>query len=526
MRIANKITVLVIAGLLSMSCGKAQKEDEKLDQVEKVDQEIVKKIKDEAMNNSQVMDHLTYIADVYGPRITGSPQYYEAAKWARNTMASWGLDARLDNYETDLRGWNYDAYSVQMVEPIFMYINALPYTWSGSTDGVIESEVILVDPEDLDALMEYKGKLEGKIILSQINEKTDDPTSDPFSSGQLKKASESDLADDPEGLDNSGMPPFSEIIKEKTLRKSNSEESEEDKIHKFLLEEKVGAVITAGRHGFGIVSAFQLPYNAIGDIKPVPHFTIAKDQHYRILKLLEKGYAPKLKLYLNTTFNTNMEYHRNVLADFEGVDPELKNEIVLVGAHYDSQVGGTGASDNGAGSATLMEALRILKAIGAKPRRTIRLALWDGEEEGWQGSMGYIKKYGGDLHKGIPNEELDKISVYFNMDQNGHDLRGIFTQGNTAIRPIFDAYLEPFHEYGATTTTIQNACCTDHVPFDALGIPAFEWIYDPLYYFSHQLHVSTDTSDLIKEESLKRNAAIVASFIYHAAMRDEMMPRK
>ncbi len=513
--------LLVIGGLLNSSCAKAQKNNQ-----EPVDLEVVKKIKEEAQNNSMVMDHLTYIADVYGPRITGSPQYYEAAKWAKTTMESWGLDARLDDYETDLRGWNYDSYSVQMVEPTFMYINALPYTWSDSTNGVIESEVVLVDPDDLGELMKHKGQLEGKIILSPTNEKTDDPNSHPFSHAQLKGASESKLANDPKGLDNSGILPFAEMMRERVEEAANTEESEEDKIHKFLLDEKVGAVLTAGRHGFGIVSAFQLPYNAVGDIKPVPHFTIAKDQHYRILKLIEKGYNPKLRLYLNTTFNTNREYHKNVLADFEGVDPELKDEIVLIGAHYDSQVGGTGASDNGAGSATIMEAIRILKAIGVKPRRTIRVALWDGEEEGLQGSLGYIKKYVGDILEGTTKEEHEKISVYFNMDQNGHDLRGIFTQDNATIRPIFDAYLKPFHEYGATTTTIQNACCTDHLGFDAIGIPAFEWIYDPLYYFSHQLHVSTDTSDLIKEESMKRNAAIVAAFLYHAAIRDEMMPRK
>jgi Zn-dependent M28 family amino/carboxypeptidase len=198
----------------------------------------------------------------------------------------------------------------------------------------------------------------------------------------------------------------------------------------------------------------------------------------------------------------------------------------MIGAHFDSKVGGTGAADNGAGAATIMEAIRILKAIGIKPKRTIRIALWDGEEEGLKGSLGYLNKYVGNIVQGTKKPEQSKISVYFNMDQNGHDIRGIFLQGNTKVRPIFDAYLKPFHAYGATTTTIQNACCTDHLGFDALGIPAFEWIYDPLYYFSHQLHVNTDMSALINQDSLKRNAAIVASFLYHTAMRDEMLPKK
>ncbi len=519
----KRLFVLVFVGLLFISCAKAQQEKTTK---ENINQEIVKQIKKEAQENSKVLDNLNYIADVYGPRITGSPQYYEAAKWAKNLLQEWGLDAKLDDYENNLRGWHYESYSVQMTSPSFMTINALPYIWSGSTNGVIESEIVLVSPNDLETLKKYAGKLKGKIILSPLNESIEDIEIKPFSDHQLAKASNSILANDPEGLDNSGIKPLVDRLKERAQRKEQDEESEDDAIHKFLIEEGVEAVVTSSRHGLGIVSANTLPYNAIGDIKPVAHFSIAKDQHTRLLRLIERGYTPKLKLHLNTKFNTEAKYHVNVIADIEGVDPDLKDEIVMVGAHYDSKVGGTGAADNGAGSATIMEAIRILKAIGVKPRRTIRIALWDGEEEGLKGSLGYIKKYVGDIVEGTLKSEQSKISVYFNMDQNGHDLRGIFTQGNTEIRPIFDAYLKSFHEYGATTTTIQNACCTDHLGFDAIGIPAFEWIYDPLYYFSHQLHVSTDVSDLVKEDSMKRNAAIVASFIYHASMRDEMLPRK
>ncbi|WP_051554845.1 M20/M25/M40 family metallo-hydrolase [Maribacter antarcticus] len=514
----KKILVLAFTGLIFNSCAIAQEETK-----EKVNQEVVNKIKKEAQENSKALDNLNYIADVHGPRITGSPQYYEAAKWAKNRMQKWGLDAKLDDYENNLRGWHYESYSVQMTAPSFMTINALPYIWSGSTSGVIESEIVLINPNDIDELKKYIGKLKGKIILSPENEDVKDVDFKLFSDAQLEKASKSTLANDHEGLDNSGIPPFAEMLKR---RSEEGGESEDDIIHKFLIEQGVEAVVTASRHGLGIVSANTLPYNAIGDIKPVAHFSIAKDQHSRLLRLIEKGYTPKLKLHLKTKFNTEAKYHVNILADFKGEDPALKDEIVMVGAHFDSKVGGTGAADNGAGSATIMEAVRILKAIGIKPRRTIRIALWDGEEEGLKGSLGYLKKYVGDILKGTTKEQQSKISVYFNMDQNGHDLRGIFAQGNTKIRPIFDAYLKPFHEYGANTTTIQNACCTDHLGFDALGIPAFEWIYDPLYYFSHQLHVSTDMSDLVKEDSMKRNAAIVAGFIYHAAMRDEMLPRK
>lgn len=521
MRKHKKLLVLAFAGLMYVSCTTAQEGTK-----EKINQEIVAQIKKEAQENSKALDNLNYIADVYGPRITGSPQYYEAAKWAKNRLQEWGLDAKLDDYENNLRGWHYESYSVQMTAPSFMTINALPYIWSDSTNGVIESEIVLVNPDDLEALKKYAPKLKGKIILSPENENVEDLDVKPFSDAQLENASKSTMANDPEGLDNSGIEPLAEMLRRRMSKKVEGEEAEDNKIHQFLIEQGVEAVVTASRHGFGVVSANTLPYNAIGDIKPVAHFSIAKDQHKRLLRLIERGHTPTLKLHLNTKFNTEAKYHVNVVADIKGEDPELKDEIVMVGAHFDSKVGGTGAADNGAGSATIMEAVRILKAIGVKPRRTIRIALWDGEEEGLKGSLGYLKKYVGDIVNGTTKKEQKKISVYFNMDQNGHDLRGIFSQGNTKIRPIFDTYFKPFHEYGAKTTTVQNACCTDHLGFDALGIPAFEWIYDPLYYFSHQLHVSTDVSDLVKEDSMKRNAAIVASFIYHAAMRDEMLPRK
>jgi hypothetical protein len=320
------------------------------------------------------------------------------------------------------------------------------------------------------------------------------------------------------------MEPLADKLKERN--KKEKEGGVEDEIQKFLLKQGVEAVVTASRHGLGIVSAHTLPYNSIGDIKPVAHFSIAKDQHSRILRLFEKGYAPKLKLHLKASFNNERKYHVNILGEIKGIDQIMGDQIVMIGAHFDSKVGGTGAADNGAGAATIMEAIRILKAIGIKPKRTIRIALWDGEEEGLKGSLGYLNKYVGNIVQGTKKPEQSKISVYFNMDQNGHDIRGIFLQGNTKVRPIFDAYLKPFHAYGATTTTIQNACCTDHLGFDALGIPAFEWIYDPLYYFSHQLHVNTDMSALLNQDSLKRNAAIVASFLYHTAMRDEMLPKK
>ncbi|WP_299159204.1 M20/M25/M40 family metallo-hydrolase [uncultured Tenacibaculum sp.] len=516
----DKIKALGFIFLVFISCVKAQQKEKTQ---ERINQKVIEEIKKEAFDNSQVMQTLIYIADVYGPRITGSEKYYNAATWAKQRMEKWGLDdPRFDTYDNTLRGWNYEFYNVEMVAPTFMAINALPYQWVKSTNGEVTGEIIVVNHKNLNELKKYKGQLKGKILMSPHIPEVEDVNIENFSDKRLEAASSSKLADDPEGLDNGGLPPFKKFLE--YINRSPDESY--NKLQQFLLDEEVAAVITSSSKGLGIVSVESTPYKNIGDLKPVPHFSIAKDQYLRMMNINSTRVQLKLKLQLNARFYDNPEYHVNVLADIKGTDPKLKDEIVLVGAHFDSKVGGTGAADNGAGSATIMEAMRILKAIGVKPRRTIRIALWDGEEEGLNGSLGYIKKYVGDINTGATKTEQSKISVYFNMDQNGHDVRGIFTQGNTKVRPIFDAYLKSFHEYGAKTTTIQNACCTDHLGFDALGIPAFEWIYDPSYYFSHQLHVSTDMIDLVKEDSMKRNAAIVAGFIYHAAMRDEMMPRK
>jgi Zn-dependent M28 family amino/carboxypeptidase len=261
-------------------------------------------------------------------------------------------------------------------------------------------------------------------------------------------------------------------------------------------------------------------------MNPVPHFVISREQHARMIRMMEKDAKITLKLHLKTKYYTDPEYYTNIIAEIPGTDSELREQLVLVGGHFDSNHGSTGAADNGAGSAVTMEVMRILKTLGIKPRRTIRLVLWGAEEQGHLGSLEYIDKYVGDIFTGEDRGELSRISVYFNHDNNGHKIRGILTQGNEPIRPIFERYLEPFHYVGAKTVVVENAGGTDHLGFDALNIPAFEWIQDPQQYFKTQIHTNMDVLDYVAEDTLKHNAAIIATFVYHAAMRDEMMPRK
>ena len=487
---------------------------------EPLDLSVVNRIKEEAFQHSQAYDILSYISDVYGPRLSGSPAYFEAATWARDKLHEWGLDnVHFDDYQDDLRGWEIDSYSVEMTAPRYMNLTALPDAWTRGTDGVVEGEPVVVDVNSWTDLQELQGQLRGKILLSPVIRKQGIKRSGVFTDEQLKNAESHINPSNPDDLDNADYG----SVPGPGRRRGRGEGGD---IQQFFLDEGVAAVLRGSGKAPGTLSANQQRYSKKGEMKPVPHFTISSEQHARMVRMLERDATLTLRLHLNATFNTNPDFHVNLIAEIPGTDRKLKKELVMVGGHFDSYHSGTGAADNGAGSATTMEVMRILKELDVKPRRTIRLVLWGGEEQGLRGSRGYLAKYVADSDSGEDIGELNRISVYFNHDNNGHNIRGIHGQGNEPIRPIFERYLEPFHEIGAETVSVENGCCTDHVPFDALNIPAFEWIQDPLQYHYTQIHTNMDVVDYNSEDTLKRNAAIIATFVYHAAMRDEMMPRK
>jgi Zn-dependent M28 family amino/carboxypeptidase len=258
----------------------------------------------------------------------------------------------------------------------------------------------------------------------------------------------------------------------------------------------------------------------------VPFFVLPREQHARLLGLLERGHSPSIELSLETRFYEDAEYHVNLIAEIPGSDPALKSEIVMLGAHLDSVETATGAADNGIGSATSMEVLRVFKALDLKPRRTVRIALWGGEEQGLKGSSAYVRQHVGDIMTGEYTGEQEKISAYFNHDNNGHDIRGIFTVGHYEVQKIFRPIFKEFTDIGGSTVTIENAGGTDILVFDAAGIPSFEWIHDPGMYFTHQLHTSLDVPAMVNFDSANRNAAIIATVVYETAMLDEKLPRK
>ncbi len=490
---------------------------------ENIDTDVVVRIKEEAYQHSQVMETLSYLTDVYGPRLSGSPAYYEAAVWTKQRLEGWGIEnVRFDSYDDDLRGWEAESYSIEMITPRYMNITALPDAWTMGTNGEVIGSPVIVDHNSMEALKKLRGQLRGKILMSPEFRLQSGYREGFFTEEELAKAERQLNPNPTHGLSADNVRPSIEMIRDRL----NRGESEADRINRFLLDEGVAAVIRGSSKTPGILDARQQRYSKRGEMKPVPHFVISKEQHARVVRMLDKNIEITLKLHLNVRFNENPNYHTNIFAEIPGTDNNLKNQLVFVGGHLDSYHSGTGAADNGAGSATNMEAIRILKALDIQPRRTIRLVLWGGEEQGMRGSLGYIKKYVGNILTGEGNKELPLISVYFNHDNNGHKIRGILTQGNEAIRPIFKRYFEPFHSVGAETVSVEFGCCTDNIGFDALNIPAYSWIQDPEQYFTTQIHTNMDVVDYISENTLKHNAAIIAAFVYHAAMRDEMMPRR
>ena len=492
---------------------------------ESVDINVVTRIKEEAYQHSQVYDTLSYLSDVYGPRLSGNPSYQEAAEWAKKRLVGWGIEnVRIEAFGEDMRGWDVESYSVEMISPRYMNITAMPFAWSDSTNGEVVGEPILVDVGSQEALQKLSGQLRGKILMSrEIPEKQSGYREGAFTDEELANARSHINPNNVDGLDNSGLGSYVERFR----RRQNQGETEGDRLHRFLLDEGVAAVILGSNKEPGTLNTRQFrSSNKVGRLNPVPHFVISREQHARMIRMMERGAKITLKLHLRTKYYTDPEYYTNVIGEIPGTDTALKDQLVLVGGHFDSNHGGTGAADNGAGSAVTMEVMRIMKSLGIKPRRTIRLVLWGAEEQGHVGSLAYIDKYVGDILSGEDRGELSRISVYFNHDNNGHKIRGILTQGNEPIRPIFERYLEPFHYVGAKWVIVENAGGTDHLGFDALNIPAFEWIQDAQQYPKTQIHTNMDVLDYMAEDTLKHNVAIIATFVYHAAMRDEMMPRK
>jgi carboxypeptidase Q len=486
---------------------------------ERVDNATIEKIKVEAMQHSKVMETMSWLTDVHGPRLTGSPITKRAGEWALGTLKGYGLsNAHFETWGPFGRGWTNERFSFQGIAPQPFQIAAVPRAWSPSTKGNVKGNAILVHVTSYADLQTFAGKLKGKFVMLDTAVELKPhftPEGTRYTDEQLATmaAAQPPAAGAPAGRGGRGGAPFQ--IPFSVTRDTNA--------LRFLETEGVGAVLLRARGDGGTI--FTDNGNArTKDAAQVPMVHVSAESYGRMYRMLEKNVPVVLEMNMENKFYDDDPNSFNVLAEIPGTDPALKDEVVLIGGHFDSWHGGTGATDNAAGSATMMEAMRILQAIGAKPRRTIRIGLWTGEEQGLFGSRAYVAQHYG--QPGAPTPEQAKFSAYFNVDNGTGKIRGVYQQGNAAVGPIFDAWMTPFKDIGMKTLTISNTGGTDHQSFDAVGLPGFQFIQDGIEYNTRTHHSNADVFERVQAEDMKFNSAVLASFAWQAAQRNEKLPRK
>jgi carboxypeptidase Q len=505
-----------------------------LAQQERVDLEMVTRIRYEGFRNSKIMDLASGLMDGIGPRLTGSPNMKRANEWTRDQLASFGLtNAHLESWGPFGRGWAQEYVNVRMLSPDVAPLIAYAKAWTPGTNGTIQGKCIRVKIDDKKDFDKYRGKLSGLIAIFGP-----EPEIKPITEPPYERLSEKQLADIGQFEVPSEKPPFrlSDFLKRAQFQRD---------LNKFFADEKVLAVVDHSRGSAGGGTVFVQSGGSFkkGETATVPAVSVAVEQWDRIARLLKQHKEVTLEMNIENKFFDDDSMQYNTVAEIPGTDK--KDEIVMLGAHLDSWHAGTGATDNGAGSVVMMEAVRILKALDIKPRRTIRIALWSGEEQGLLGSQSYVQQHFGsrpamndpDL-QGMPTllrreagpvtlkPEQARISAYFNVDNGTGKLRGVYLQENAAVQPIFEAWMHPFQDLGMTTLTMRETRGTDHLSFDAVGIPGFQFIQDPIEYETRTHHSNMDVYDRLQPDDLKQAAVIVASFVYNTAMRDQMLPRK
>lgn len=483
-------------------------------QTEQVDLNMVYQIKQEGKMNSKIEDLSFWMTDFLGPRLTASKGKLNANVWVKNKMIEYGFEnVVIDEVrDFDRGGWDNKRTYVAMTAPYYANFSATPIAWTGSTAGEIRGEAVLMDVKDEKDLEKYKGQLKGKIIVmpsTAIYELSFEPFATRYTEADLSRIQEEST----EARRRRGNFNMEDYMRMRQLRQ---------KISEFLITEGA-AVILNGAGEFNVPRSSGASYKS-GDPQPIPEVNLPIEAHGRIMRLLQHKVAVKLEVDIQNEFSASPQI-TNVMGEIKGSDPKLKDEIVLIGGHLDSWHGGTGAADNASGCIVMMEAMRILKALDVKPKRTIRIALWGGEEQGLHGSRGYVEKYIRDPKSNKLKPGFEKFNVYFNMDNGTGKFRGIYLQQNEMVRPLFEEWMKPFKPMGMNTIAIGNTGGTDHQSFDPLGLPAFQFIQDEIEY-DRGYHTNMDTYERLVMGDLKHNAIVVASFIYNAAMRDNQLPRK
>jgi hypothetical protein len=474
--------------------------------------EIAYKIKSEAFSNSKIEETAHWLTDFLGPRLTASKNGQRAEALVKEKMTEFGLsNVRQEFAFTFTRGgWENEKTYIALTAPYYTAFAATPKAWSGGTKGLVSAEAVYFNVMTADDLEQYKGKLGGKVVLlpAATNYVINfEPLASRLSEDRLEE-----LARDPRPSAPSARLPM--LPAAYALR---------EKITQFLQDEKPLAILS-GEGSFNVPISRGLSYTA-GQPEPVLEIALPLEDHGRMVRLAQKNIPVRLELDIKNTFYPADTFVNNVIAEIPGTDPKLKNEIVMIGAHLDSWHGGTGGADNGSGCIVMLEAMRILKSLGISPRRTIRIALWGGEEQGLFGSRGYAQNvlYNLNEHKKLPG--YDNFVLYLNMDNGSGRFRGIYLEENDMAVAFFKTWMEPFVSLGFKTLSLRRTGSTDHVSFNMLGLPAYQFIQDPLEY-GRTYHTLMDTYERLSIEDLRVNAALVAWFALNAAQDNDRIPVK
>ncbi len=545
---------------------------------------VIERIKEEGLKHSKVMETLSYLTDVIGPRLTGSPNLKRANEWTRDKLASWGMsNAHLEAWGPFGRGWSLKRFSIQVVEPQCIPLIGFPKAWSPGTEGVLTAPVVSFDAKTEAEFEKFKGKLKGAIVLmSPIREvpahfeplgtrKTDTElleladAAEPAARGNRGRGGNRGGAPTAPGAAPANGAPAAAPPAGRMGRMMSPEFRAQMELTRkkmlFLAGESPAMLVEVSNQGDGgtfFVQSATIPSTtpmampgqgpAARRVSPwdkdapkiIPQIVMSKEHYNRLVRMVEAGEKLTMAVDLQVQFHDDDPMAYNTVAEIPGTD--LKDEIVMLGGHMDSWHSGTGATDNGAGVSVAMEAMRILKALDLKPRRTVRIGLWSGEEEGLLGSRAFVTQHFGKTPAGMfgpaasegaankedtaEKPEFTHFSGYFNLDNGTGKVRGVYMQGNDAVRPIFRKWLQPFKDMGASTLSLSNTGGTDHLSFDGIGLPGFQFIQDEIEYSSRTHHSNQDVFDRIQADDMKQASVIMASFVYNTAMMDQKLPRK
>lgn len=476
---------------------------------EAVDLDVVQRIREEGLERSQLPEMARYLTEVNGPRLSGSPGMQAAHEWVTSKFEEWGLEnVVIEPWGEFGRGWSHEDYYGRILTPWVQPLHGQPLAWTGSTDGTVRGQAMVVEAANAEEAEALRGTLAGKFLLVEPMAEVE-----PEFVHRDRRFDLEDLLEPQQAGGGGGdMTPEE---RQAFIQRMRAQRAARNALFDMAAEEGALAILRISSRNDGVIRGGSAGSREAGAPHGLPHVALSREQYNQIYRNVKAGVPVELEMRVQNRFHEEDLQQYNSLADLPGTDKA--DEYVMLGAHLDSWHMGGGATDNASGSVVMMEAMRILKTLGVQPRRTIRIALWSGEEQGLLGSRNWVRNHP-ELH--------DRVSAYVNVDNGTGRIRGIWDQSNEKVIPIFEQILWPFRDLGVVAVRHGNTGGTDHLAFDAAGIPGFNFIQDPIEYGINTHHTELDTFDHLVIDDLKQAAVVVAATVYHLAMRDEMVPRK